>query len=81
LGGYSNEWGPLDEERMSRLEAFSGDAEIDALWAKFAESINKAQKDSNHPVETLQAMAVALAALGEGVRQMLLQLIDQKRSA
>lgn len=72
---------PLDKERMSRLEAFAGDAEIDALWAKFAESINKAQKDSNHLVETLQAMAVALAALGEGVRQMLLQLIYQKRSA
>tara|TARA_B110000196_G_C20998221_1_gene591716 strand:+ start:220 stop:654 length:435 start_codon:yes stop_codon:yes gene_type:complete len=81
LGGTQMSGDPLDEERMSRLETFAGDAEIDALWAKFAESINKAQKDSNHPVETLQAMAVALAALGEGGRQMLLQLIDQKRSA
>ena len=53
-------------------EPLADDAETDALWAKFAESINRAQKNSNHPVETLQAMSVALAALGEGVRQMLL---------
>ena len=69
----------LSRVRMSRYEALADDAETDALWAKFAESINRAQKNSNHPVETLQAMSVALAALGEGVRQMLLQLMDKKR--
>ena len=70
---------PLIKVRMSRLEALADDAETDALWAKFAESIkNKAQKNSNHPVETLQAMSVALGALGEGVWQMLLQLIAKR---
>ena len=69
----------LSKVRMSRYEALADDAETDALWAKFAESINRVQKNSNHPVETLQAMSVALVALGEGVRQMLLQLMDKKR--
>ena len=67
---------PMSKARMSRLEAYADDEEIEALWAKFAESMNKAQKNSNHPVETLQAIAVALSALGEGVRQMLLKLSE-----
>jgi len=67
---------PMSKARMSRLEAHADDEEIEALWAKFAESINKAQKNNNHPVETLQAIAVALSALGEGVRQMLLKLSE-----
>jgi hypothetical protein len=65
----------MKSKRMSRLE-LADEAEIDALWIQFSESINKAQKNSNHPVETLQAMSVALGAFGEGVRQMLLQLRD-----
>ena len=60
-----------DNVHITFSEPLADDAETDALWAKFAESINRAQKNSNHPVETLQAMSVALAALGEGVRQML----------
>ena len=67
---------PMGKARMSRLEGYADDEEIEALWAKFAESINKAQKNNNHPVETLQAIAVALSALGEGVRQMLLKLSE-----
>ena len=33
---------PLSKVRMSRYEALADDAETDALWAKFAESINRA---------------------------------------
>ena len=32
----------LSRVRMSRYEALADDAETDALWAKFAESINRA---------------------------------------
>ena len=35
---------PLSKVRMSRYEALADDAETDALWAKFAESINRVQK-------------------------------------
>ena len=58
-------------------EMTSEDAAIEALWARFYESIHKGQKGSNHPVETLQAMSVALSALGEGIHQMLKRLADK----
>jgi len=71
----------VDKVKLSRPQldkAPLDDPDVEALWAKFHASIHKAQKGSNHPVETLQALSAALAALGEGLHQMLLRLADRR---
>ena len=64
---------------VERSQEAANDLETDALWAKFNESVHRAQKGNNHPVETLHAVAESLAALGAGMRRMLQTLIDKER--
>ena len=59
-------------EPLAGRIAYGGDLESrdrrdqdDTLWHRFYDSIHKAQRDHNHPTETLKFIALALASLGE----------------
>ena len=48
-------------------EAVEDDQET--RWLRFHDSIHKAQRDNNHPTETLKFIAIALSALGEVLQE------------
>ena len=59
-----------------RAAAGAGGAEGEAVeddqetrWLRFHDSIHKAQRDNNHPTETLKFIAIALSALGEVLQE------------
>ena len=59
--------GLLQELGGLRGEAVEDDQET--RWLRFHDSIHKAQRDNNHPTETLKFIAIALSALGEVLQE------------
>ena len=47
----------------------AGGDDQEARWHRFHDSIHKAQRDTNHPTETLKFIAIALSALGEVLQE------------
>jgi len=59
--------GLLQELGGAEGEAVEDDQET--RWLRFHDSIHKAQRDNNHPTETLKFIAIALSALGEVLQE------------
>ncbi len=69
MGANLNRVRLREQRQRGDLESRDRRDQDDALWHRFYDSMHKAQRDHNHPTETLKFIALALASLGEVLQE------------